>query len=139
MISYNVHGWRKQNILKIKIENFIPAPTENSWGSCQCKRFEPDWGEDELCKGLAIPSGLWSLTLCRQVSIYWQTRGFYSSTTTWFIFIDRFLNEKKDELLGVAANKIMRMTLNSGDHIKTWRFSTMKVSFPVVGFSSSGH
>jgi kindlin 2 len=29
--------------------------------------------------------------------------------------------------LGVAANKIMRMTLNSGDHIKTWRFSTMKV------------
>ena len=29
--------------------------------------------------------------------------------------------------LGVTANKIMRMTLNSGDHIKTWRFSTMKV------------
>jgi hypothetical protein len=34
---------------------------------------------------------------------------------------------KINSQLGVAANKIMRMTLNSGDHIKTWRFSTMKV------------
>ena len=43
-------------------------------------------------------------------------------------FYSRFHGEKKDELLGVAANKIMRMTLNAGDHIKTWRFSTMKVN-----------
>jgi kindlin 2 len=43
------------------------------------------------------------------------------------LFVVRFHGEKKDELLGVAANKIMRMTLNAGDHIKTWRFSTMKV------------
>ncbi len=44
------------------------------------------------------------------------------------LFVVRFHGEKKDELLGVAANKIMRMTLNAGDHIKTWRFSTMKVT-----------
>ena len=43
------------------------------------------------------------------------------------LFVVRFHGEKKDELLGVAANKIMRMSLNAGDHIKTWRFSTMKV------------
>jgi kindlin 2 len=42
------------------------------------------------------------------------------------LFVVRFHGEKKDELLGVAANKIMRMSLNAGDHIKTWRFSTMK-------------
>jgi len=42
------------------------------------------------------------------------------------LFVVRFLGEKKEELLGVASNKIMRLTLNSGDHIKTWRFSTMK-------------
>jgi len=42
------------------------------------------------------------------------------------LFVVRFHGEKKDELLGVASNKIMRMSLNNGDHIKTWRFSTMK-------------
>ena len=45
------------------------------------------------------------------------------------LFVVRFHGEKKDELLGVAANKIMRMSLNAGDHIKTWRFSTMKVYY----------
>ena len=45
------------------------------------------------------------------------------------LFVVRFHGEKKDELLGVASNKIMRMSLNNGDHIKTWRFSTMKVFF----------
>ena len=43
------------------------------------------------------------------------------------LFVVRFHGEKKDELLGVASNKIMRMTLGAGDHLKTWRFSTMKV------------
>ena len=43
------------------------------------------------------------------------------------LFVVRFHGEKKEELLGVASNKIMRMTLGAGDHIKTWRFSTMKV------------
>ena len=43
------------------------------------------------------------------------------------MFVVRFYGEKKEELLGVASNKIMRLTLSSGDHIKTWRFSTMKV------------
>ena len=43
------------------------------------------------------------------------------------LFVVRFHREKKDELIGVAANKIMRMTLGHGDHLKTWRFSTMKV------------
>jgi len=42
------------------------------------------------------------------------------------LFVVRFHGEKKDELLGIASNKIMRMSLNNGDHIKTWRFSTMK-------------
>ena len=43
------------------------------------------------------------------------------------LFVVRFYGEKKEELLGVASNKIMRLTLGAGDHIKTWRFSTMKV------------
>lgn len=31
------------------------------------------------------------------------------------------------ELLGIAFNRLMRMDLSTGDHIKTWRYNTMKV------------
>ena len=52
------------------------------------------------------------------------------------LFVVRFHGEKKDELLGVASNKIMRMSLNNGDHLKTWRFSTMKVMISENEFNS---
>lgn len=43
------------------------------------------------------------------------------------LFVVRFLDQKKDELLGIAPNRVMRMNLSNGDHIKTWRYNTMKV------------
>ena len=43
------------------------------------------------------------------------------------LFVVRFHGEKREELLGVAFNRIMRMSLQNGDHIKTWRFNTIKV------------
>lgn len=42
------------------------------------------------------------------------------------LFVIKFDGHKKEELLGVAFNRIMRMDLNTGDHIKTWRYNTMK-------------
>ncbi|CAN7999770.1 unnamed protein product [Ixodes hexagonus] len=42
------------------------------------------------------------------------------------LFVVRFSGSKKEELLGVAFNRLMRMELSTGDHIKTWRFNTMK-------------
>lgn len=42
------------------------------------------------------------------------------------LFIVKFTDQKKDELLGVAYNRLMRMDLNTGDHLKTWRYSTIK-------------
>lgn len=42
------------------------------------------------------------------------------------LFIIKFDGHKKEELLGVANNRIMRMDINTGDHIKTWRYNTMK-------------
>ncbi|KAK9497256.1 hypothetical protein O3M35_004609 [Rhynocoris fuscipes] len=42
------------------------------------------------------------------------------------LFVVKFTDQKKDELLGVAYNRIMRMDLNTGDHLKTWRYSTIK-------------
>lgn len=43
---------------------------------------------------------------------------------TFFVVKQR--NGKKEELLGVAANRIIRMDLNTGDSLKTWRYNTLK-------------
>ena len=48
------------------------------------------------------------------------------------LFVVRFHGEKKDELLGIAYNRLMRMSLQTGDHIKTWRYNTIKVPFLLV-------
>lgn len=42
------------------------------------------------------------------------------------LFIVKFEECKKEELLGVAFNRIMRMDINTGDLIKAWRYNTMK-------------
>uniref|UniRef100_A0A0K8TSF5 Putative mitogen inducible protein product n=1 Tax=Tabanus bromius TaxID=304241 RepID=A0A0K8TSF5_TABBR len=42
------------------------------------------------------------------------------------LFVIKFDGHKKEELLGVAQNRIMRMDINTGDHLKTWRYNTMK-------------
>lgn len=36
------------------------------------------------------------------------------------------MGQRKEELLGVAFNRLMRMDITTGDHVKTWRFNTMK-------------
>uniref|UniRef100_A0A8C4Q4G8 FERM domain containing kindlin 3b n=1 Tax=Eptatretus burgeri TaxID=7764 RepID=A0A8C4Q4G8_EPTBU len=38
----------------------------------------------------------------------------------------RFRGSKKDDILGIAYNRIIRMDLQSGDATKTWRFNNMK-------------
>jgi len=52
----------------------------------------------------------------------WQSLPEYGVT----LFVVRFHGERKDELLGVSSSRVMRMSLQTGDHIKTWRYSTMK-------------
>ncbi|XP_014243585.1 unc-112-related protein-like [Cimex lectularius] len=42
------------------------------------------------------------------------------------LFVVKFADQKKEELLGVANNRLMRMDINTGGHIKTWRYSSMK-------------
>ena len=41
-------------------------------------------------------------------------------------FIVKFKGSKKDELIGVAFNRLIRMDLHNGDSLKTWRFQNMK-------------
>ncbi|KAH8028044.1 hypothetical protein HPB51_012630 [Rhipicephalus microplus] len=45
-----------------------------------------------------------------------------SCSPTWLC---QTLIKRCTELLGVAFNRLMRMELSTGDHIKTWRFNTM--------------
>lgn len=54
----------------------------------------------------------------------WQSLPEYGVT----LFVIKFDGHKKEELLGVAHNRIMRMDINNGDHLKIWRYNTMKVS-----------
>lgn len=41
------------------------------------------------------------------------------------LFVINFMGHKKEELLGVAFNRLMRMDLSTGDHLKTWRYNSM--------------
>lgn len=52
----------------------------------------------------------------------WQLLPEYGIT----LFVVKFMNSKKEELLGVSYNRMMKMDINTGDHQKTWRFNTMK-------------
>lgn len=38
----------------------------------------------------------------------------------------RFQGGKKEELIGITYNRLIRMDAHTGDAIKTWRFSNMK-------------
>jgi hypothetical protein len=42
------------------------------------------------------------------------------------VLVSNFSNGRKPELLGVAFNRLMRMNVDSGESLKTWRFSQMK-------------
>lgn len=50
------------------------------------------------------------------------------------LFVINFMGHKKEELLGVAFNRLMRMDINTGDHLRTWRYNSMIVSTIVNHF-----
>ncbi|CAD6187003.1 unnamed protein product [Caenorhabditis auriculariae] len=41
-------------------------------------------------------------------------------------FIVRFRNGRKADLIGVAINRLVKLNMDNGECIKTWRFTTMK-------------
>ena len=45
------------------------------------------------------------------------------------LFLVKFHGERKEELIGIAFNRIMRMGLINGEHITTWRYNTVKVGW----------
>lgn len=51
----------------------------------------------------------------------WQALPEYGIT----YFVVKFRNSKKEDLFGVAYNRLIKFDINSGDSQKTWRYSTM--------------
>ena len=43
------------------------------------------------------------------------------------LFVVKFHGERREELLGIAYNRLMRLQLSSGEHTTTWRYNTVKV------------
>lgn len=52
-----------------------------------------------------------------------QSRGFPPHTLH---LGTRFKGSRKDEILGIANNRLIRIDLSVGDVVKTWRFSNMR-------------
>lgn len=42
------------------------------------------------------------------------------------ILPNRFKGSRKDEVLGIAPNRLIRIDLGVGDVVKTWRYNNMK-------------
>lgn len=42
------------------------------------------------------------------------------------ISLRRFKGSRKDEVLGIAPNRLIRIDLSVGDVVKTWRYNNMK-------------
>lgn len=60
----------------------------------------------------------------------WQSLPEYGLT----LFVVQFMGQKKEELLGVAHNRIMKMDINTGMHIHTWRYSSLKVRVQLIKY-----
>ena len=40
--------------------------------------------------------------------------------------------DRREELVGIAFNRLMKMSLPGGDHLTTWRYNTVKVFFHII-------
>ena len=40
--------------------------------------------------------------------------------------------DRREELVGIAFNRLMKMSLPGGDHLTTWRYNTVKVFFNII-------
>lgn len=131
-------------IICVRLPDFSPDPG----GSPECGSDESDWSQDALHSGLAIPARVWNHPLPGQVSSFLFT---WFLLFTWLLLlvsclvifgsrfghlfshfqsslavVSRFQGGKKEELIGITYNRLIRMDAHSGDAIKTWRFSNMK-------------
>lgn len=84
-------------------------------------------GKQAVNRILEAHANVTQLTLLESKLKYiqgWQSLPEYGVT----LFVIKFDGHKKEELLGVTQNRVMKMDINNGDHLKTWRYNTMKVS-----------
>lgn len=115
------------------LSDFSPDP----WSPPECGPDESHWSQDALHPGMAVPAWVWNHPFPRQVSfvtvfflhIFCTQCLFYVVYTLDFkvsCLLCRFQGGKREELIGITYNRLIRMDANTGDAIKTWRFSNMK-------------
>lgn len=100
-------------------------------------RFEPDSyvaprflgrtkTDQQLCQSIMqAHSNVSSMNLIEAKLNYikaWQSLPEYGFT----YFIMKLRNSRKEDLLAVVSNRLIRMDLNKGDSLKMWRFQNMK-------------
>lgn len=44
------------------------------------------------------------------------------------LFVVKFHGERREELVGIAFNRLTKMSLPGGDHLTSWRYNSVKVS-----------
>jgi kindlin 2 len=101
------------SMLDISVEDYIPH------------RFSRKLKGKLVQRILEAHANLKELTLMEAKMNYikaWQSLPEFGIS----LFVVKFMGHKKEELLGIAYNRLMRMDIATGDHIKTWRYNTMK-------------
>lgn len=72
--------------------------------------------------GEAVPH----LEVPAAVNTWGVFRAIYNCSSHVLSLEIRFKGSRKDEILGIANNRLIRIDLAVGDVVKTWRFSNMR-------------
>lgn len=132
----------------VYLSDFSPDP----WSPPECGPDESHRSQDALHPGVAVPAWVWNHSFPCQVSFITakKKKKFNKllmslslhilcahSDNDSFIWVThfnfkvncllcRFQGGKREELIGITYNRLIRMDASTGDAIKTWRFSNMK-------------
>ncbi|CAK9293783.1 unnamed protein product [Gordionus sp. m RMFG-2023] len=98
----------------IKIEECVPKRI--------AKKYKTSMINTKIVEAHNTICGLNSLDTKMCYIRTWQALPEYGFT----YFTARFMGQKKEELLAITFNRIIKMDIGTGEHIKTWRFTNMK-------------
>ncbi|XP_002741351.1 fermitin family homolog 2-like [Saccoglossus kowalevskii] len=106
-------------------QNISPDTTEIAVEDFVCSRYLKKFKTKQIAgRILEGHSNARNMSLLEAKMSYikaWQALPEYGVT----YFIVKFRNSKKEDLLGVCYNRLIKMDINSGDSKATWRYSTM--------------
>lgn len=120
--------------------DFFQADSTNLGGPSEHSTAVPNGSQDALHPGLAVTPRVWyQLLHCQVWRIYLDIIHIqlvtYLNICILFMYdhlrgsvyiCSRFKGSKKDEILGISYNRLIRLDMSSGLPVTTWRFANMK-------------